>query len=860
MADNNIVIKITSEAELTDAQLQLRELSDLTKQYEQQMKDLQKAEEDDLKAMKERVAAGKEDVSILQEVTATYREMRKVKQQQINDAKKSIETLSKETKAFKQMEAGSKKLTQQLREMRERMMQMEEAGEGNTKAYEQLAVAAARLQDQLGDTQTRIRVLASDTKNLDAALSLGSGVAGMFNVATSTAALFGGEMEELEKAFYKVQAVMMIVNSLQEVANVLNKDSAASIVLNTALEKIRAKVKMRSAAASSAAAAAETAETAALAAETTATEAATGATAIFNATLLANPITWIVAGIAALVAGVVALVGWFKKSKEEARGFAASMEAVNKAVKESEAATSYAARLAEAEGKSWKQVSKIEEKGLQTQMNTAARAYNEMLEKKKKANGKISDEEQQHMDDMLALYKEKHEALLNLRQDFHIKEVAEEHQRLEDLAQANKEYAQRRREEIKDAAEQLKDLQVALMGEGKDKEVAAVNLEYERKIEAIKGKSAEEIALRAALEEEKQQKLGEIALRYETERWEKEEEIRKKAEEELKAAEEEELRREQEYMEAVESAREKYGLISSQEQLANELAELQVAYQDGLLTFEEWEKAKAAINAKYIEERKQQEEEARQAELQKIQETYSMIADVVSQSADLMFEALSNSIQKQMDALDKFYTTDADEAARDANKKYLTEKQYEQKKAELTMRQQKLNKVSAAFQIGLSTAAAIMNAMATAPWPVSIVQAALAGTMGAAQLAVALSKPLPQYAKGRKGGKGEYAIVGEKGAELMYVPDGASIVPHNKMQTPSAWAAFGVPEMPNTDSVNYAALAGIALDYDKLGKAVAENMPKNEHVVVNVDRSGVSVTRGRSTRSYLNTKYAGQWN
>lgn len=49
------------------------------------------------------------------------------------------------------------------------------------------------------------------------------------------------------------------------------------------------------------------------------------------------------------------------------------------------------------------------------------------------------------------------------------------------------------------------------------------------------------------------------------------------------------------------------------------------------------------------------------------------------------------------------------------------------------------------------------------------------------------------YAKGRKGGPAEYAIVGEEGPELMYLPQGASIIPNNKIQSPSEWENFGVP-------------------------------------------------------------------
>lgn len=139
----------------------------------------------------------------------------------------------------------------------------------------------------------------------------------------------------------------------------------------------------------------------------------------------------------------------------------------------------------------------------------------------------------------------------------------------------------------------------------------------------------------------------------------------------------------------------------------------------------------------------------------------------------------------------------------------------------------------------------------------------------AAQIGVIASKPLAQYEKGRKGGKGEYAIVGEKGAELMYIPQGASIVPNNKLNDPNAWGAYGVPTLPipamatiNPDILDQATAVSQwqPIDYDRLGQAVAKAMPKQRTVNVNVDRHGVTVQSGNDTRTYLNTKYQGQWN
>lgn len=154
------------------------------------------------------------------------------------------------------------------------------------------------------------------------------------------------------------------------------------------------------------------------------------------------------------------------------------------------------------------------------------------------------------------------------------------------------------------------------------------------------------------------------------------------------------------------------------------------------------------------------------------------------------------------------------------------------------------------------------------PVALKIAQTVMASALGATQLAVAAAKPLSQYAKGRKGGQGEYALVGEKGAEIMYVPQGASIIPHNKIDQPEAWGAYGVPQLPIPASANInptlldqavAASQWQPIDYDRLGQAVARAMPRQRAVNVNVDRHGVTVHSGNDTRTYLNTKYQAQW-
>lgn len=121
-------------------------------------------------------------------------------------------------------------LRTQLRVLREEMSRLEDQGKDNTEEFEQLAVQAGRLQDQMGDTQQRIRVLASDTKNLDFGIGAIRGVASAFGVAEGAAALFGLKNEDVAKSLQRLNAIMLVLNGLQEIQTLLQKQSVVAVV------------------------------------------------------------------------------------------------------------------------------------------------------------------------------------------------------------------------------------------------------------------------------------------------------------------------------------------------------------------------------------------------------------------------------------------------------------------------------------------------------------------------------------------------------------------------------------------------------------------------------------------------------
>ena len=157
-----------------------------------------------------------------------------------DNATKTIDEVNAEKLENKNLNvtADFKSARAQLKALREEMLQLEQSGQRNTDRFRELQAQAGGLADQIGDTQAQIKAMASDTRTLDTLLGVGQGLAGAFAVAQGAAALFGEENEDLQKAMMKVQASLALLNGVQAVANVLNKDSAVMVNLHATAQKI----------------------------------------------------------------------------------------------------------------------------------------------------------------------------------------------------------------------------------------------------------------------------------------------------------------------------------------------------------------------------------------------------------------------------------------------------------------------------------------------------------------------------------------------------------------------------------------------------------------------------------------------
>jgi hypothetical protein len=216
---------------------------------------------------------------------------KKVKQQYTSIAQtfaaafsgKTVEQVLKgQTTAIDSLGKSGKSLTGQLRGLKQELAALETAGKDGTAAFNELLITAAKLEDQIGDTRDRVRILASDTFKFDAAVGATQALASGFEIAQGAAALFGSESEDLQRALLKVQAATAVANGVQQIAALVTQESAVKTAVLTGAQ----------------------------AAYTAVVGASTGALRLFKLALAGT-------GIGVLVLAITELIGYFNELQAE---------------------------------------------------------------------------------------------------------------------------------------------------------------------------------------------------------------------------------------------------------------------------------------------------------------------------------------------------------------------------------------------------------------------------------------------------------------------------------------------------------------------------------------------------------------
>lgn len=125
----------------------------------------------------------------------------------------------------------------ELKAMREALIQLKQAGLDTTQVYQDLKQSAGELSDTIGDVNEEFKAAGSDTSGIDKmvrGVQLGVNAMGLFEGVT---ALAGGENKKLQETLVKLNAIMLISQSLQEVMAELKRKDNVLTAAQIALQK-----------------------------------------------------------------------------------------------------------------------------------------------------------------------------------------------------------------------------------------------------------------------------------------------------------------------------------------------------------------------------------------------------------------------------------------------------------------------------------------------------------------------------------------------------------------------------------------------------------------------------------------------
>lgn len=191
-----------------------------------------------------------------------------------DEASQNIEKVKKSFERIK--ESGASARTQ-LRALQQNLAEMNRVGLSSTTAFTEMAEYAGQLSDAMGDARQAVNAFADDQFKIKAmaeAFSLGASAG---TTLSSAMDMLGVKNDQVAEAIRKVQTAMTFLNGVQQIANILNKDSALMLRLKQIQLKMNAAATTANATATTGDTVATGANTVSLAANTAATTVATAA-------------------------------------------------------------------------------------------------------------------------------------------------------------------------------------------------------------------------------------------------------------------------------------------------------------------------------------------------------------------------------------------------------------------------------------------------------------------------------------------------------------------------------------------------------------------------------------------------------
>ena len=285
-------------------------------------------------------------------------------------------------------------------------------------------------------------------------------------------------------------------------------------------------------------------------------------------------------------------------------------------------------------------------------------------------------------------------------------------------------------------------------------------------------------------------------------------------------------------------------LLKNEDMSAEERQQL-----EDLLAKAKIEAEKAVTDAVIAENQRQVDADTKafQKRMENVQKWLQVASDglnAINDLASTIFDAKIERIEAEQDAnteageaeqeritelVEKNVITEEEGEARKraaADRTQKKEEELEKKKQQLKYKQAVWDKANQLAQAGINTAMSITQTAAQLGFPAAIPFIAIAGAMGAIQIATILATPIPKYAKGTKDHPGGLAIVGDGGRQEVVSYGG------NMFLTPDTPTLIDMPKgaevFPDADKF-------LAANDDLAG--TMRQMGESPQVIVNNDYS-----------------------
>lgn len=181
-------------------------------------------------------------------------------------------------------------------------------------------------------------------------------------------------------------------------------------------------------------------------------------------------------------------------------------------------------------------------------------------------------------------------------------------------------------------------------------------------------------------------------------------------------------------------------------------------------------------------------------------------------------------------------------AGDNAEKRTEIEKKYEKEAAKLKAKQARQDKAQALFNAIIKTAQAILAGLAYGP-PLGYVFAAINAALGAIQVGVIASQPIPQFFKGTESAPDGLISVGEKGRELIQTKSGKLLMA-NKRTVLSGMK--GAQIYSNKETEEILKLRNVGYDSGEIRKTLKEN---NQELIRTIkNKKEIHITPAQNSR------------